>query len=128
MAETMRRYTVRYERDEARWWVASVRGIRGCRTQGRTLDEARRRVREALGLFVANPDATELVDDVRLPVEARRTLARFQTARQRAEREREKAGLAAKEAIRMLRRRLRLSVRDAGSLLGLSHQRVQQIG
>jgi predicted RNase H-like HicB family nuclease len=124
----MKRYTVRYERDEAGWWVASVKGVRGCHTQGRTLDEARRRVREALGLVVANADAAELVDDVRLPREVRRTLAEFRTARSRAEREQQKARAAARAAVRELRRRLKLGVRDAGTLLGLSHQRVQQIG
>jgi predicted RNase H-like HicB family nuclease len=128
MAQTMKRYTVRYERDEAGWWVASVKGVRGCHTQGRTLNEARRRVREALGLVVANAGAAELVDEVRLPREVRRTLAEFRAARSRAEREQQKARTAAKTAVRELRRRLKLGVRDAGTLLGLSHQRVQQIG
>jgi len=124
----MKRYTVRYERDEAGWWVASVKGVRGCHTQGRTLDEARRRVREALALVVANVRAAELVDEVRLPREVRRTLAEFRAARSRAEREQQKARTAARTAVRELRRRLKLGVRDAGTLLGLSHQRVQQIG
>ena len=128
MAQTMKRYTVRYERDEAGWWVASVKGVRGCHTQGRTLDEARRRVREALALVVANVRAAELVDEVRLPREVRRTLAEFRAARSRAEREQQKARTAARTAVRELRRRLKLGVRDAGTLLGLSHQRVQQIG
>jgi predicted RNase H-like HicB family nuclease len=123
-----KRYTVRYERDEAGWWVASVKGVRGCHTQGRTLDEARRRVREALGLVVANAGRAELVDEVRLPREVQRTLAEFRAARTRAEREQQKARTATRAAVRELRRRLKLGVRDAGTLLGLSHQRVQQIG
>jgi predicted RNase H-like HicB family nuclease len=52
--EAVKRYRVAYERDEAGWWVASVRGVRGCHTQGRTVDEARRRIREALELFVGD--------------------------------------------------------------------------
>ena len=48
----MKRYRVDYERDESGWRVASVRGVRGCHTQGRTVDEARRHVRQALELFV----------------------------------------------------------------------------
>ncbi|MBI3770406.1 MAG: type II toxin-antitoxin system HicB family antitoxin [Deltaproteobacteria bacterium] len=124
----MRHYTVRYERDEAGWWVATVKGVRGCHTQGRTLDEARRRIREALVLVMRDAKAADLVDEVRLPVDVRRTLAQFQTARSRAEREQERARAAAKAAVRTLRRRLKVSVRDAGALLGLSHQRVQQIG
>ena len=46
--EAMKSYRVAYERDESGWWVASVRGVRGCHTQGRTVDEARRRIREAV--------------------------------------------------------------------------------
>ena len=30
----MKSYRVSYERDQSGWWVASVRGIRGCHTQG----------------------------------------------------------------------------------------------
>ncbi len=51
--EAVKSYRVAYERDDSGWWVvATVRGVRGCHTQGRTVDEARRRIREALDLFV----------------------------------------------------------------------------
>jgi predicted RNase H-like HicB family nuclease len=40
----MKTYHVGYERDEAGWGVASARELRGCHTQGRTVDEARRRI------------------------------------------------------------------------------------
>lgn len=124
----MTRYTVRYTRDAAGWWVASVPKVRGCHTQGRTLEEARRRIREALGLAVANADAAVLVDDVRLPREIRRTMAQSRTARTRAERAQQDAKAATTAAVRLLRRRLKMTVRDAGALLGLSHQRVHQLG
>jgi len=128
MVATMKRYTVRYERDEAGWWVASVKGVRGCHTQGRTLEEARRRIEEALSLSVTDAAAAVLVDEVRLPREIRRTLARSHAARGRAEREQQKARAATTAAVRLLRQRLKVSVRDAGALLGLSYQRVQQLG
>jgi predicted RNase H-like HicB family nuclease len=54
-----------YERDEAGWWVASVRKVRGCHTQGRTVDEARRRIREALELFVDDARKATLIDHLR---------------------------------------------------------------
>jgi predicted RNase H-like HicB family nuclease len=56
-------YHVTYDRDESGWWVASVRGIRGCHTQGRTVDEARRRIRKALDLFVDDAQSANLVDN-----------------------------------------------------------------
>jgi predicted RNase H-like HicB family nuclease len=55
---------VAYERDDSGWWVASIREVPGCHSQGRTIDEARRRVREALGLFIEdNAESAEFVDD-----------------------------------------------------------------
>ena len=54
-------YNVTYLRDESKWWVASIREVPGCHSQGRTVDQARRRVREALELFVDAKSAT-LVD------------------------------------------------------------------
>jgi hypothetical protein len=40
--EAVKSYRVAYKRDESGWWVATVRGVRGCHTQGRTVDEAAR--------------------------------------------------------------------------------------
>lgn len=58
----MTTYHVAYDRDESGWWVASVREVRGCHSQGRTIDEARERVREALELFVDHAKSAKLVD------------------------------------------------------------------
>lgn len=58
----MSTYHVVYRRDESGWWVASVREVRGCHTQGRTVDQARRRIREALELFVDDAPSATLVD------------------------------------------------------------------
>jgi predicted RNase H-like HicB family nuclease len=76
--EAVKSYRVAYERDESGWWVATVRGVRGCHTQGRTVDEARRRIREALELFVDNARRAPIVDDVKLP-SATRLFARKPT-------------------------------------------------
>ena len=58
-------YQVAYERDDSGWWVASIREVRGCHSQGRTIDEARLRVREALGLFIEDDAVSaEFVDDL----------------------------------------------------------------
>jgi predicted RNase H-like HicB family nuclease len=129
MVETaMKTYRVAYERDEPGWWVASVRGVRGCHTQGRTVDEARRRIVEALNLFVDNARTAAIVDDVKLPTGAARAVRAYATLRKKAEQEDRRAALAARRAVRMLRGgRLKMSARDAARLLGLSHQRVHQL-
>ena len=126
MSET-KAYRIVIERDETGAWVAHVRGVRGCHTYGRTLDQVRRRIREALSLWVEDADTAELVEEVRLPAAARQAIRRSGAARTRAERGRENAQRATTAAAELLVERLGLGVRDAGELLGLSYQRVQQL-
>src|SRR5438445_6761790 len=124
----MKTYRVAYERDESGWWVASVRGVRGCHTQGRTVDEARRRIVEAMELFVGNARSAKIVDDVKLPAPAKEAIRAYAALRKSAEREDRRAALAARRAVRVLRGgRLKMSARDAARLLGLSHQRIHQL-
>jgi predicted RNase H-like HicB family nuclease len=124
----MKRYRVTYERDESGWWVASVRGVRGCHTQGRTVDEARRRIREALELFVDDARKAAIVDDVKLPSAATKAIRAYASLRRKADEEDRRAARAARRAVRVLRTgKLKMSARDAARLLGLSHQRVHQL-
>src|SRR5262245_48239268 len=126
--ETVNTCHVVYERDASGWWVASVRGLRGCHTQGRTVDEARRRIREAMGLFIDNARAVKIVDDIRLPADAKKAISAYARLRKRAEDEDRRAAAAARRAVRVLRGgRLKMSARDAAQFLGLSHQRIHQL-
>jgi predicted RNase H-like HicB family nuclease len=126
--EVVKTYRVTYERDESGWWLAFVRGLRGCHTQGRTVDEARRRIIEAMELFVDNARSAKIVDDIRLPAAAKKAIRAYATLRRRAEHEDRRAALAARRAVRVLRGgRLKMSARDAARVLGLSHQRVHQL-
>jgi len=126
--EAVKSYRVTYERDESGWWVATVRGVRGCHTQGRTVDEARRRIREALGLFVDNARKASIVDNVKLPSAATNAIRTYASLRRRADEEDRRAARAARRAGRVLRTgKLKMSARDAARLLGLSHQRVHQL-
>ena len=127
MAETMKRFTVRFERDEGGWWVATVPRIRGCHTQGRTLDEARRRIREALALFMDSPERVELRDEIRLPKDVQKTLRKVAEYRHDVEKLQKQSAAALAKAIKQLSERLDLSTRDQADLLGLSHQRIHQI-
>ncbi len=118
-------YTVVYERDEDELWVARVKGVPGCHTQGRTIAQARERIREALGLFDPRANAARLRDDVRLPA----GLARLVAAQRSAKSKREAVEAALRElnirAARALTKEAGLSLRDAGELLGASQETVR---
>ena len=120
-------YRVVFERDENGAWIARVPSIRGCHTHGRTLEQARRRIREALALWVDDAETAELDEDVRLPGRARVAIERSRRARREAEQTGARAREATTQAARTLVNEAHLGLRDAGELLDLSHQRVQQL-
>src|SRR5256885_12534851 len=123
----MNRYKVIYERDESGAWIAHTPGVPGLHSYGRTIEQARERIREALGLWVANPGTAELVDDIRLPAKLRISVRKARVARKTADTVQARAQISAASAARQLTGALRLSLRDAGEVLGLSRQRVQQL-
>ncbi len=123
MAKRTKKYMATIERDEAGWWVATVHGIAGVHTQGRTLEQVRDRVREALA--AAKPGAV-LGEVVIKPQDLEALLRRVQAARQRAK----KQDAEAQRLLRLAARELKakgVGRRDAGELLGVSFQRVQQL-
>ena len=122
----MKSYEVVYERDDDGWWAASVPSVRGCRTQGRSLAQARERIREALSLFVKDAERARLRDKIVLPAEFRRQVDRQLRLRQALEEEQRQLQASTQGTVRQLVKR-GLSVRDVGELLGLSHQRVHQL-
>ena len=67
--------------------MASVREVRGCHTQGRTVDEARRRIRKAIDLFVDDARSAKLVDNVNLPAPASKAIRLYVALRKQADRE-----------------------------------------
>ena len=120
-------FKVTYERDEKGWWVASVKGVPGCHTQGRTIDQARRRIREALGLYVKQGDKAEFRETVSLSKEARAAIKRVQRLREQEHQLRAQLGEQTHHAVSVLTHDLHFSVRDAGEILDLSHQRIHQL-
>lgn len=122
------KHTIDLEHDEAGWWVATAEGVRGCHTQGRSIRQALSRMREALEASTGEDVASDQLDPrVHLPADARRVVSRYESACRRLEREQNAARAATDRAVKTLIGELSLSVRDVGDVLGLSHQRVQQL-
>jgi predicted RNase H-like HicB family nuclease len=119
-------YTVTYERDEKGLWVAHVKGIAGCHTQGRTLAQARERIREALTLFDEDARKAILEDDVRLPGDVRRMISAQRSIRSKQLVVEAKLHELNVKAARTLTAKVGLSLRDAGELLGASQEAVRQ--
>ena len=122
-------YKVTFERDtDSGWWLARVPSVPGCHTQGRTVGEARRRIREALSLFVDDAAVAEFQETVTMPMTVKRAVRAYRLLRKRADAEAAKASRAATFAVKSLQHStLRLSTRDAAAILGISHQRVAQL-
>jgi hypothetical protein len=91
---------------------------------GRSLSEARRRIRKSLG---AGGKKAELVEDVRLPGNAKKELERYAEARVRAQAEVQNLRRATRSVVSTLTGKFGISLRDASSLLGLSRERVRQL-
>jgi predicted RNase H-like HicB family nuclease len=121
------RYRLVLERDETGAWLARVLDIPGCHTHGRTIEQARRRIREALALWVEDAEEAGFEEHIHLPSRARQALRRSEALRTRARRERAEAHTATADAASVLVEELDMGMRDAAELLGVSHQRVQQL-
>lgn len=117
---------------EGTGWRASIPEVRGCEAWGRSLSEARRKVRKALAASNVKNAASvakkvELVDVVRLPPAAKKELARYSEARSRAQAEIQSLRQATRSVVSTLTSKFGISLRDASSLLGLSRERVRQL-
>ncbi len=121
------KYRAVYEREPDGRWTVAISKVKGCHTHGRTIEQARDRIREALGLFVGDAETAEIDDDVRMPAAVRVAVRHAQQRRQQLETARGRVSAAERRAVRYLRQHMKLGHRDAGSILGLSHQRVHQL-
>ena len=119
-------YRAVYDRDADGRWNVEIPDVAGCYTYGRTIAQARARIREALGLYVQLAEDATIVDDIRLPAQVRKRLGRLARARADAERVQQTLGEEQRAAARQLRE-AGLSFRDSGELLGCTRQRVEQL-
>jgi predicted RNase H-like HicB family nuclease len=126
MAMKHKKYTAGYEHDGAMWYV-HLREIDGCHSQGRTIAQARSRIREALSLFDDNAAKAEIVDDIRLPRALLAQLKKYREERERVEELTSHVREAHATLARRLTKDIGVSLSDAGELLGVSKQRVEQV-
>ncbi|MEX2236167.1 MAG: hypothetical protein WEB00_01335 [Dehalococcoidia bacterium] len=121
-------YKVIIERDDNDSWYAELAEERRCHTWGRTLAAVRGHIREAAALwFEVEPEQLDLSEEVQLPRAARLAVEHARQRRESAARAAEESARATRDAARLLVTEEGFSLRDAGELLGLSHQRVQQL-
>lgn len=119
-------YVAVYERDpESDAWLVGIKGIDGCQTYGRSLRQAEDRIREALALWLdRDPDALTITPQ--WPSDLVGVASEASQARSAASDAAQQAGAAMAKAAKRLDR-MGLSRRDAADILGVSHQRVQQL-
>lgn len=120
-------YRIHLERDENRAWIVRSPDVPGFHTYGRSLRQARNRAREALSLWVEDADDAGLEFQYHLPKQWREATRGFRQARTRAVNAEREAQALATDVANYLTAVCGLSLRDTAELLGLSHQRVQQL-
>jgi predicted RNase H-like HicB family nuclease len=117
--------TLRYRRDRDGNWLVEVAEQPEAHTYGRSLSQARSRIREVLKLW-GFPEDVEVHEDIQLPHILRDLITNTREARVELERQLERWRQRVDQTAKRLQQE-GLSVRDAGELLDLSHQRIQQL-
>jgi predicted RNase H-like HicB family nuclease len=106
-------------------WLVHIKGIDGCQTYGRTIRQAGSRIREALAAWLdREPETLDITPE--MPQDIVILANAVSQARLKAEQADSNAQESTVTAVRQLTD-MGLSRRDAAELLGISHQRVQQL-
>jgi len=124
---TTRTYTAICQRSQG-WWAIRIPEVRGAFSQARRLGEVERMVRDVVSLVLeVPPDSFDVRVEVTLPEAAEQAVRRAAELRHEAQLAAASAGQAVVDAARLLVVVEGLTMREAGQLLGISHQRVAQI-
>lgn len=122
----MKRYIVRARRI-GRWWALDVEGVPGAHTQVRRIDQAEDMAREAIaGVLDIPPASFVILVAPEVPAHVRTMVDKATKARSAAAQAQDAAAQLTRGAARRLVQE-GLTVRDAGALLGVSHQRIAQL-
>ncbi|HUZ86281.1 MAG TPA: type II toxin-antitoxin system HicB family antitoxin [Candidatus Baltobacterales bacterium] len=120
-------YTAQCER-AGDWWAISVPELRGVHTQARRLEKAEGVARDAIAIFLDVPiDSFEVRIEPRLPRDLEKRVGRVRKVREDAEALQREAAAVSAEVASDLVTKAHMTVRDAGRVLGLSHQRIAQL-
>ena len=123
---TVKRYRVRARRSGG-WWALDVKGVHGVHTQVRRIDQAEEMARDAIaGVLDVAPDSFDVAVVPEMPDTVRAIVEQATVARSQAAQAQDAAAHLTREAARRLVEE-GLTVRDAGALLGVSHQRIAQL-
>ena len=120
-------YTVTTERS-GNWWAFSVPEVPGAHGQARRLEQVRDQARDVISMMLdAEPDSFDVSMSVKLDPRIEHALDEAKAARQ----EFDTYQRVAQEKLRFAAEQIKevggLSVRDIGSLLDVSFQRISQI-
>ncbi|MFV1971157.1 MAG: type II toxin-antitoxin system HicB family antitoxin [Acidimicrobiia bacterium] len=126
-----RTFRVVYERDDNGRWFVRCPDVQGAHSHGRTLPSSRENIREAIAIVLDLEDDTSfgLSEEIRLrDSDLQQAIDEATSQRADARRLERLAAQATREAIsESTASKDALSNRDLAELLGLSHQRVQQL-
>lgn len=110
------------------WWAVTVEGVRGLHTQARRLDQVEEMARDALALMLdVDRQAFDVVVRPQLSSVEQGVLAHLAVAQKQLRDAQTAAAEGMVAAAAELVRGQGLTLRDAGSILGVSFQRVGQL-
>ncbi len=122
----MKTYRVVAERHD-KWWLLEVPEIPGTFSQVRRLDQVDEWIRDAISLMLEIPEDSFNIDlDVRLPKDELAELRAVKAAQKAVTQAREESSTRTKSLVARLKDE-GLTVRDIGTVLGVSYQRVSQL-
>lgn len=110
------------------WWAIDVPEVPGVHTQAKRLDQAEAMARDAITVMLEVPSGSfDVQVEPVLDADVEKALEEWTESIEALEDQRQQVSIAITALLILLVRQHGLPYRDAGRIVGLSHQRVQQI-